>query len=229
MHTCREVQTVMSTLLHRRAAIAAGVASAVVIALGSYASLSRSEARGLETFGDVPEFALIDHLERPVISTEFRGKVVVANFIYTSCRDICPLLSVQMKSLQERLRQDHLADGRVQLLSFTVDPVRDTPPVLRAYAERHEADPAVWRFVTGPEDTLVPLIVDGFRLGATALPPGPASQGEHRMGGESQTSYEVMHGARFVLIDRRGQIRAYPDGRDLDIDELVANIRRLLR
>lgn len=216
----------MRRALTRRVATGAGALGLLSLALGlaGYAGLGRGEAQGLDVFGDAPSFALIDHLERPVISGEFHGKVVVADFIYTGCRDICPFLSTQMHTLQDRLRSEGLLGARVQLLSFTVDPERDTPAVLRAYAERHGADPAAWRFVTGPPEQVVPMIVDGFRLGVQALPPtaGPGGEGEG-------DGYEVMHSTRFALVDRRGRIRAYYDARDLDVDRVVQDIRRLLR
>ncbi|MEO7909351.1 MAG: SCO family protein, partial [Roseiflexaceae bacterium] len=106
-----------------------------------------------DDFGTAPAFALTDQPERPVRSDMFQGKILVANFIYTRCTDICSLLSTQMQFLQERLRQENLLGYQVQLLSFSVDPVRDTPAVLRSYAARHKANTDSWRFLTGPEET----------------------------------------------------------------------------
>lgn len=178
--------------------------------------------------GAAPPFSLTDQLERPVSSEMFRGKVIIANFIYTQCPDICPLLSAQMQALQERLRQEQLLGTRVQLLSFTVDPARDTPAVLRTYAERHKADPDAWRFLTGPEATIKPLIVEGFRLGVQALPPPTATHDEHNAGEASGQEYEVMHSGRFVLIDQQGRIRAYYQGQDFDAERVLRDIRTLL-
>ncbi|MBI2940241.1 MAG: SCO family protein [Chloroflexi bacterium] len=200
-----------------------------LLAMAGVRVLSWGEARSLEVYGEAPAFALTDHLERPVRSDEFRGKVVVANFVYTNCADVCPLLSFRMQALQERLRQERLLGSQVQLLSFTVDPARDTPPVLRDYAARYQADPAVWRFLTGPEDELVPLIVQGFHLGVEALPPREATPGGHEAGGAAHQPAEVMHSNRFLLIDRQWRVRAYYDGRALDAEQVVGDIRQLLR
>jgi protein SCO1/2 len=183
---------------------------------------------GVGDFGAAPAFTLTDQLERPVSSDMFRGKVVVADFIYTSCTDICPLLSTQMQALQERLRQESLLGSHVQLLSFSVDPARDTPAVLRTYAERHKADPDAWRFLTGPEETVKPLIVDGFHLGVQALPPPTAVPGGHTHDAASG-DYEVMHSGRFALIDQQGHIRTYYDGQELDIERILRDIRQVLR
>ena len=88
---------------------------------------------------------LTDHLEHPLSSESLRGKVVLANFVFTNCTDICPLLTVRMQGIQDRLRQERLLGSDVQLLSFTADPTRDTPPVLREYAQHHQADTESWR------------------------------------------------------------------------------------
>lgn len=213
----------------KRTAMLLSIVGLVVLAALSYVGLARGQATSLDIFGDAPAFALIDHLERPVSSEDLRGTVVVANFIYTNCQDICPLLSFRMQALQDRLRQDGLLGSQVQLLSFTVDPARDTPPVLRAYAERYRVDTSAWRFLTGPERQLVPLVVDGFRLGVRALPPATVTPDGHDRGHGAPEGYDVMHSGRFVLIDRQWRIRAYYDGTDLDLDRVLSDVRQLLR
>ncbi len=137
-----------------------------------------------------------------------------------------------MLSLQKALQAEGLLGNEVQLLSFTVDPARDTPDVLHAYAERFHAHPEAWHFLTGPEDRLIPLIVEGFHLGVQALPHTPAprasqvaSEGDH----DEHASYEVMHSGRFVLIDRQGHIRAFIDSRELEPARMMQDIRALLR
>jgi protein SCO1/2 len=155
---------------HRRL-LALGAALGLLLALALDALLGRQGERTLPVYGEAPAFVLIDQFGRTVHSAELRGTVVVANFIYARCRDVCPLLTVQMRALQEQLRQDHLLGSRVRLLSFTVDPAHDTPPVLRAYAARHQADPEARRFLTGAEAEVVPLNCDrlsSWRSGAAA-------------------------------------------------------------
>ncbi len=210
-------------------AVVAGVLGLVLIGLLGYRVLAQGHAGRLQVFGEAPSFALIDQLERPVSSGDFRGRVVVANFIYTSCPDICPLLSVRMQALQGRLQAAGLIGGQVQLLSFSVDPARDTPAVLREYAERHQADPGAWRFLTGPEQQVVPLIVDGFHLGVQALPPKQENPSVAGASGEHHKPYEVMHSGRFVVIDRQWRIRAYYDGAALDLDRVMRDVRQMLK
>lgn len=219
----------MSLLPHPRVLIVPAALVVVLLAVIGHRGWSLSRAQSLDVYGAAPAFALTDQLERPASADELRGKVVVADFIYTNCPDICPLLSLRMKELQERLRGDSLLGSQVQLLSFTVDPARDTPSVLQQYAERFEADPGAWRFLTGPEEALVPLIVEGFHLGVQALPPQPASRSGGKDHDGHPEQYEVMHSGRFVLIDRRGHIRAWYDGREFDLERVVRDIHLLLR
>jgi len=199
---------------------------AALIAVLVVAGFGRLRAADtLEVFSEAPSFSgLVDQDERATSGDQFRGKVVVANFIYTSCTDICPLLSARMRQLQERLRQENLLGIQVQLLSFSVDPSRDTPEVLRAYAARNGADAGAWRFLTGSEEQLIPLIVEGFHLGVNVLPPQAATHD----GEDGHASYEVMHSGRFVLIDRDWRIRAYYDGRDIEPDRVLRDVRQLL-
>jgi protein SCO1 len=183
----------------------------------------RPGAAALDDYGPAPSFHLTDQLGRPIASEELAGKVVLVDFIYTSCTDICPLLSEQMRAVQERLSAATLLGSRVQLISFTVDPARDTPDVLRAYAERYRADPQAWRFVTGPESDITSVIVNGFYVAVQPMPPSLLTPGDAAASG----GYEVLHSGRLVLIDREGRIRAYYDTSDLDIDRVVRDIRVL--
>ncbi len=98
----------------------------------------------------VPDFALIDQAHRKTTLSQFRGKVVAMNFVYTSCvlPDYCLRLANNFSAIQKRLRP---ALGRdLMLLTVTFDPTHDTPEVLAEYGRRWDADPAVWRFLTGP-------------------------------------------------------------------------------
>ena len=173
----------------------------------------------LDVFWEAPDWVLTDQLERPVRSDELRGRVALANFVYTSCRETCPTLSARIQAVQECLRRERLLGPRVVLLSFSVDPARDTPDALRAYAERHGADHAAWRFLTGPDRYVLPLVNQGFRLGVQHVPAANSRDG----GG-----YDTMHSNRFVLIDPQGRVRALYDGLALDPDRVVHDARRLL-
>ena len=150
---------------------------------------------GLQAFGSVPQFSLIERNGRPITLAELKGKVWIANFIYTNCPDTCPIQSAQMREIQE----DFKNEKDLLLVSITVDPTRDTPQVLSQYAKRFSADPARWFFLTGEKKTIYKFAQDGFRLGAVELP--------HEKRPESGATHT--HSPRFVLVDRDAQIRGY--------------------
>jgi protein SCO1 len=194
-----------------------------IIWSGAPGRFIRPGAAALDDFGPAPTFRLTDQLGRPVSSDDLAGKVVLVDFIYTSCTDICPLLSEQMRTIQDQLRAADLLGSQAQLVSFTVDPARDTPEVLRAYAERYRADPAVWRFVSGPEADVIAVIEQGFHVGVQTIPLLPLTAGDD----PASNRYEVIHSGRLVLIDREGRVRAYYDTRDVDVARVVRDIRAL--
>lgn len=191
--------------------------------------------------GPAPSFALRDQLGRPVSDADLRGKVVLADFIYTTCTDICPVLTAQMASLRTRLADESLLGDDVVLLSISVDPTRDTPEVLKAYSEPFAADPTNWFFLTGDEAAIRQVVVDGFMLGVEVMEAAAQDAAAHEAGtahsrGDGHTDghgagyggdYEVSHSGRFVVIDRDWQIRAYHDSAELDLNVLVRQLRAL--
>ncbi|MCZ7587017.1 MAG: SCO family protein [Deltaproteobacteria bacterium] len=108
----------------------------------------------------LPAFTLTDQNGRDFGSADLAGHVYVANFIFTSCPSYCPKLTKAMKFLQDRYAD---AGHDVRLVSFSVDPKRDTPEVLKRYGEKYGADFSRWTFLTGTEENLRAIIVDGFK------------------------------------------------------------------
>jgi protein SCO1 len=137
----------------------------------------------LKVFGDVPPFELIDQQGRTFTSAALVGHVWVADFVFTNCEASCPRMSSKMRALQ------NATDAKVRLISFTVDPDRDTPQVLAAYAQRFNADGSRWSFLTGGKQALNALDQDAFKLGTIGT--------------------EIEHSTRFALVDRKGRIRGY--------------------
>ena len=155
---------------------------------------------GLNRYGAVPEFRLMERSGKSVSLADLRGKVWVADFIYTTCQDTCPLQSAEMAKLQEKWSDK----SELKLVSFSVDPERDTPRVLSRYAENFKADADRWLFLTGDKEQIAHLIQAGFRLSAAPLT---------ESGSENQV---ILHSPRFVLIDKETQIRGYYDSRDIE-------------
>lgn len=95
---------------------------------------------------NIPEFALVDQDGNAVDHTLFEGEHTVVSFVFTNCPFVCPGMTAAMARLQ-----DELADTNARFVSISVDPERDTPEALRAFAERYGADGETWRFLTGDE------------------------------------------------------------------------------
>jgi protein SCO1/2 len=164
----------------------------------------------LTVFGTLPPFELVERDGTTVTLEQLRGKVWVADFVFTHCAGPCPLLSSKMSRLQDAVGE--LDD--VRLVSFSVDPERDTPDVLSEYARRYQADPVRWLFLTGPKEPLYRLVGEGFLL---AVDDGGPEAGL------------ITHSTRMVLVDRQGRIRGYYDGAEPGtVDEIVPDIRMLL-
>src|SRR5262245_24212527 len=102
---------------------------------------------GLPRIGPAPEFTLTTQDGQRLSLQELHGKVVAVTFIYASCTDTCPLLTAKLAGLQARLGADF--GSKVFFLAITVDPERDTPEVLKGYAQAHGVDFAGWAFLTG--------------------------------------------------------------------------------
>jgi protein SCO1/2 len=171
----------------------------------------------LPVFSTLPAMNLLDQDGRPYTNDRLRGHVTIANFIFTTCPSVCPLLSQRMAALQDRLP----GMPGVQLVSFSVDPETDTPAVLKEYGARYHAQPARWTFVTGQPDAVVAAISDGFKIALTREKKPPPA--------DSPDGFAIVHGENFVLVDGAGRIRGYYHKDDGDLDRLLKDARRLSR
>src|ERR1700675_3050639 len=133
----------------------------VVLALVVALTACSRHTASLEVLGDIPQFELMAQDGQPFHSRVLAGKIWVADFIYTTCPGPCPRMTSQMREVQDAV----LKIPDVRLVSFTVDPAEDTPPVLAAYAKTHGASDSIWYFLTGPVSTLQMLDRDAFKLG----------------------------------------------------------------
>ena len=166
--------------------------------------------RGISSYGAVPHFQLINQEGQPFDSARLTGKIWIADFIYTTCPGPCPMISTRMSELQEPLEKTD-----VHLVSFSVDPEKDKPKVLRGYAEKLRADPKRWDFLTGPKSTIYKLSHNDFKLAVSD--------------GSDEAGIPV-HSTRMVLVDRHGEIRGYYEATAADaVTRLLADTSHLLR
>lgn len=132
----------------------------------------------------VANFVLTDQLGHRFQFADSRGKIVVVDFIYTKCPDVCPLLSAKFASMQRSLEHEKQTD--YLLLSITTDPARDNPKTLKSYGGLFKADDRHWLFLTGPKETLAKIWKD-FGVTVRKAPDG-----------------EVQHTTLTTVIDRQG-------------------------
>ncbi len=144
-----------------------------------------TQVKPLPILGQVPQFQLTAQTGQPFDSRSLDGHIWVANFIYTTCDGPCPMMSHQMRGIQNSTG----STPELKLVSFTVDPVHDTPPVLTNYAAQFKADPARWYFLTGEMERLNDLGVKAFKL--------------------NNVDGNLTHSTRFVLVDGKRRIRSY--------------------
>jgi protein SCO1/2 len=171
----------------------------------------------LPDLGQLPPFALVDQDGKPFGPPEARGKVWVADFIFTSCSDACPRLTARMRSLQNGLDPAE----RIGLLSVTVDPERDTPEKLAEYARISGAHGALWKFVTGPQREVERTVVNGFHI-AMGRVHAEATDDSLRA-----QAFEILHGDRLVLVDAKGHLRGYYVADDEGLRRILRDARSL--
>jgi protein SCO1/2 len=183
-----------------------------------YRSMTRRLTASPMVLGGLPAFTLTDQRGQPFGSRELAGKVWVADFIFTSCQGVCPLLSERMAEVGKRAR--HLGPD-FHLVSISVDPERDTPARLAEYGARYGANPIAWSFLTGPEQAIQATVVDGFKVGAgKERVPGAGTDG-------GAGFWEIFHGENLVLVDRQLRIRGYFPATAEGIDKLMDAVGRV--
>lgn len=158
----------------------------------------------------IRDWEYVDQLNRPFGSEDLKGHVYVAEFFFISCPTICPRVKGQMLRLEEEFA-DH-PDFR--LVSFTVDPKRDTPEAMKAYAEKMGTkDMDRWRYIHGDKFEITELDADYLSI---------AEESPNAPGGFDHTGY-------IVLVDRKGFVRSYASGLDPnEVDYLMDDIKLLL-
>jgi protein SCO1/2 len=170
----------------------------------------------LDDLGTVPAFTLVDDTGHTFTEDALRGHPTIVDFVFTRCDNICPEMSGTMALVQDRLL-DRKADS-IKLLSISVDPEYDQPPVLAAYAKRFGAHPDKWRFLTGPRDKIAALVTGPFM---NAMDP----EGKTPSGAPS-----IAHNRHFVLVDADLHIRGVYDSKEPPkLDEMLKHARFLAR
>lgn len=197
--------------------------SFVILIFGIWAVpkiVDRLSKPDLEIIGQVPEYSFTDQNGKTITNQDYAGKVYVAEFFFTTCPDICPIMTENMIKIQN----EFLGNPNVGIASFTIDPNHDTPEILKTYAKEKGITKIQWHLLTGEKDKIFKLANEGFNLYVGETP-------------NEGVGFE--HSGFFALIDQEGNIRSrkdelgnpliYYDGLDLkNIQMLKEDIKKLL-
>ncbi len=172
--------------------------------------LGEREVAGSDTiYHTIGHFKFVDQDSAIVTNETVKGKIYVADFFFTSCRTICPVMKTQMLRVYEAIKDD----PQVVLVSHTIDPEYDTVGLLHDYANRLGVGTDKWHFLTGNKDSIYYIAQTGYF--ATAM------EDEDEPGG-------FIHSGAFLLIDKKGRIRGKYDGtNEADVNRLLKDIETL--
>lgn len=168
------------------------LAIALLVGLTVFTIEQADSARAeIPVIAKLPDFEFTERSGNPFGLQQMKGKISVVDFIFTTCPGACPVMTDKMSALYKQYR----STGKVQFVSITVDPDNDTLEALREYATQHGAVDKDWAFLRAPEEAVVKLSEEGFKLPAENLPAG--------------------HSTKLILVDQAGQVRGYYKPQDL--------------
>ncbi|MCA4900727.1 MAG: SCO family protein [Cytophagales bacterium] len=159
----------------------------------------------------ISKFSFVDQDSAIITNETFKDKIYVADFFFTSCRTICPIMKTQMLRVYQATKE--MPD--VLILSHTIDPEFDTVALLRDFAQRLDVESKRWHFVTGVKDSIYKVAQTSYF--STAI--------------EDKTEPDgFIHSGAFLLIDKKGRIRGKYDGTlEEEVNRLISDIKKLRR
>ncbi len=187
----------------------------VAFALSRYQRPASQTDKDLPIYGSVSPFALTNQMGTVVSRESLKGRVWLANIIFTRCPGPCAEISRAMAEIAGQVK----GGSDVHFVSLTADPGFDTPAVLRRYAGTYGADPARWSFLTGPKLEIYDLATDGLKLAVK----------EKTEGERTNVDDLFIHSTMFTLVDREGRLRGFFEGLEpADREEAVQAIQKLI-
>ncbi len=172
-----------------------GALGLVIIAILGAFVVSQLGTKPLPVYDNVPQFTLTNQNGQAVSLDSLKGKIWLADVIFTLCPSQCIRLTAHMKELQPKLPPD------VKIISLTTDPTHDTPPVLKKYSTSF-ARGENWLFLTGDKRVINDVAVKGLKLAVQETPEA-----------ERENPNDLfIHSTKFVLVDGNGRVRGYFDG-----------------
>lgn len=158
----------------------------------------------------IADFAFTNQNGKTITQNDYKGKIYVADFFFTTCPTICPIMTTNMAWLQDKIKDN----PKVMLLSHSVTPDIDSVPVLKAYAEKKGVIDSKWNLVTGNKKDIYYIARKSYLAVKTT---------------SSKELYDMVHTENFILVDGRGRIRGFYNGTNLDKDiKGEKNVQQLL-
>ena len=166
----------------------------------------REPSSRFQSLFDAPTFEFTDQNGKSLKQSDLLGSVWIADFVFTHCAGPCPIMTSKLADVQKQVPR---AD--VKLISFSVDPARDTPAVLKEYAQRFGADESRWSFLTGDKEKIYQTAAD---MKITAVP--------------ATSDAPILHSELFLLVDRKGQVVGiYHSSDETEVKQLIADATEL--
>lgn len=164
----------------------------------------------VKKYHTIAPFTMTNQNGQTITEKDYENKVYVADFFFTTCPSICPIMTKNMFSLQEKLKTKY---PEVKLLSYSVNPEIDTIEQLKRYAIENKVDDKIWNLVTGDKKEIYTLARKSYLVVQNDGNGGP---------------HDMIHTENFVLIDKENRIRGYYDGTDInEMDRLITEIGML--
>ena len=171
---------------------------------------SGSGGETLPVISSIEDFSLIERSGQPLSAADLKGHICVVDFIFTNCPGPCPIMTTKMSQLQKAFADEK----EVLLVSFSVDPERDTPEVLTRYADSYGADQNKWLFLTGDKAEIYNFARSSLKLTVKEE--------------DDPLNTQIIHSTMFVLIDKEGRIRGYYNSGEKEaLGKLVLDVKRL--
>ena len=168
-----------------------------------------STIQHVKRFHKIDDFSLVNQNNEIITNENYDGKIYIADFFFTTCPGICPIMKENMIVLQD----EFINDDDVLLLSHTVTPEIDSVHVLKKYSKEQGVIDSKWNMVTGDKKQIYNLARKSYLVAEDI---------------ESPTQYDMIHTENFVLVDSKRRIRGFYDGTDNDVmDNLISDIKLL--
>jgi protein SCO1 len=176
-----------------------------------YKSMNRTLPPELPIIAQVPDYELINENGQRFGSNDLKGRIYLANFVFTRCPSICPKMLSDLEKIQKRVRG---TGQKVAIVTFTVDPEHDNETVLFKVARERKANPHIWSFLTGSDkEQMFKLYRDGFKVGVEQNP---------------QNLFDIAHSEKIVLVDGENRVRGYYAFDEHSVNKLMIDVGLLI-